>query len=132
MRVAARATAIPTIEAGNSSVVTGALSIDFNSNEFNVTDDGGTEGDITIDFTNSGITRSSSTTETIKGTWTFYNTLTVPAITATSGTSTFQFASTSAFRLGTDYLTDQAIPSRHKIALHDLEDEIDIAKDDED
>jgi hypothetical protein len=60
---------ISTIEEDNSSVVASALSIDFLGSDFSVTANG-TEGDVVIDYTNSGITRKSQN-ETISGLWQF-------------------------------------------------------------
>ncbi len=61
---------ISAIEENNSSVVTSAVTIDFSGTDFDVINAGGGEGDIAIDYTNSGITRNSRN-ESISGAWTF-------------------------------------------------------------
>jgi DNA-binding transcriptional MerR regulator len=63
---------ISTVEENNVSVVTSASNIDFLGADFNVTDAGGGEADIAIDYSNSGITRDDQT-QTISGGWTFSN-----------------------------------------------------------
>jgi hypothetical protein len=60
---------ISTIEENNASVVGSALSIDFLGSDFDVTANG-TEGDIAIDYTNSGITRRNQN-ETLSSLWNF-------------------------------------------------------------
>ncbi|NDB60231.1 hypothetical protein EB001_17530, partial [bacterium] len=92
---------VSTIEENNSSVVTSALSIDFLGSDFIVTTDG-SEGDIAIDYTNSGITRKSQN-EIINGFWRFNNASTT-AFSATGpayfgSTATSSFSTTGALTL---------------------------------
>ena len=62
---------ISTIEIGNSSITTAASRLDFSATDFDgVTDGGVAEADISIDYTNSGITRKNQS-ETISNDWTF-------------------------------------------------------------
>ncbi|MEK7174411.1 MAG: hypothetical protein AAB759_02005, partial [Patescibacteria group bacterium] len=61
---------ITTIEENNMTVVTSTTNIDFLGSDFTVTVDGAGEGDVAIDYANSGITRKTQA-ETITGGWTF-------------------------------------------------------------
>ncbi|MEK7654620.1 MAG: hypothetical protein AAB345_05140, partial [Patescibacteria group bacterium] len=61
---------ISTIQENDSDVVTSATVIDFLGADFIVTAPGGAEGDIAIDYTNSGITRR-SVAENILANWNF-------------------------------------------------------------
>lgn len=82
-----------TVEENNVSVVTSAVSIDFLGADFAVTDAGGGEADIAIDYANSGITRDNQT-ETVSGAWTFSNlTVSDTTIDLSGGSTTFDLAS---------------------------------------
>ncbi|KKQ81895.1 MAG: hypothetical protein UT06_C0053G0005, partial [Candidatus Woesebacteria bacterium GW2011_GWA1_38_8] len=63
---------ISTVEENNSSIVTSAARIDFLGSDFSITDAGGGEADVAIDYSNSGITRSNQT-QSVSGAWTFSN-----------------------------------------------------------
>jgi hypothetical protein len=92
---------IATIEEGNSSAVTGALSLDFLANDFTVSADGGTEGDIAIDYVNSGITRKNQA-ESITSLWNFSrasSTQFSAGLAFFGGTATSSFASNGALTL---------------------------------
>ncbi|MEK7646375.1 MAG: hypothetical protein AAB381_01635, partial [Patescibacteria group bacterium] len=101
---------VSTIEENNSNVVTSALSIDFLGNDFNVALDG-SEGDISIDYTNSGITRRNQD-EIISGRWSFANSSSTLAsvynalYVGTTATTTISGTATSTFGAGiqTSYL----------------------------
>jgi fibronectin-binding autotransporter adhesin len=58
------------LQEGDTTVTGSATTIDYLGNDFDVTESPAGEGNIAIDYTNSGITRRSSN-ETIVGSWTF-------------------------------------------------------------
>ncbi len=89
---------IATIKENNSSVVTSASALDFLGADFDVTNSPAGEGNIAIDYTNSGITRRGQD-ETITGGWTFSNLIATNA-TTTNATST-NFTVTGNSNLGT-------------------------------
>ncbi len=63
---------ISTVEENNTSVITSATNLDFLGSDFIVTNAGGGEADVTIDYSNSHITRDNQT-ESVTGAWSFSN-----------------------------------------------------------
>ncbi len=97
---------ISTIQVDDSDVVTTANTLDFLGSDFDVTAAPAAEGNVAIDYTNSGITRRGQN-ETISGTWTFGSGLLAIGSTTFNGNATTTgMQGVGAFFINSDFVND--------------------------
>ena len=102
---------ISTVQENNVTIVSSATQIDF-SNDFTVTDNGGGEAGLAIDYTNSGVVRKGQG-ETVSGAWSFSNGVTF------TGNITANDTSADTILIGQNGTTDDTVTIAGNISLTD-------------